>query len=197
MAKRNFQSRPLIFRQVSNYRAVNAFTESQKLVKLYDKPADPRGLVTRQVRWQIDPGLEMLYAEETRSACCFLQVFGDNVDDVNDITEALRIRFSPLTHDDLLDDTGVSKTADERAHAVVRAGLGAPREFDDRFYAQIRNAMESTESKIREAGVWAASFLFWQEFQPPLERIESGDPEQDIRRAAKAILDFGYRKAQS
>jgi len=197
MAKRNFQSRPLILRQSSNYQVVAGFAAALKLVKLYDKPADPSGFVTRRMCWQIDPGLEMFYAEEVRSASCFLQVLGDNGEDVNDITSALRDFFSPLTHDELLGDICTSKTIDDRAHAIVRAGLGAPWEFDNRFYVQISSAMESAEPKIREAGAWAASFLRWQEFQLFLERIESSDPEKGLRVAAKAILDIGYRKAQS
>jgi hypothetical protein len=52
MAKRDFQSRPLILRQSPNYQAVAKFAESLKLVKLYDKPADPNGFVARQVCWQ-------------------------------------------------------------------------------------------------------------------------------------------------
>ena len=197
MARRNFQSRPLILRQSSNYQSVARFAEALKLVKLYDKPANPGGAVIRQVCWQIDPGLEIYYAEEARSASCFLQVLSDNEEDANDITMALRDYFSPLTHDELLGDIGESKAVDERAHAVVRAGLGAPQEFDSRFYVQIKNAVESAESRIREAGVWGASLTRWQEFQPLFEQIESGDPEKRLRIAAKAILDVGYRRAQS
>lgn len=197
MTERNFQSRPLILRQSSNYRAVAEFAEMLKLVKLYDKPVDQSGFVTRQVCWQIDPGLEMYYAEEARSASCFLQVLSDHEGDANEITTALRDFFSPLTHDELLGDIDASKNVDERARAVMRAGLGAPREFDNRFYVQIANAMESSDTDIREAGAWAASFLFWPEFQPFLERIESSDPDESLRDAAKVILDFGYRKAQS
>jgi hypothetical protein len=94
------------------------------------------------------------------------------------LAEAVRDFFSPLTPGELLGDIGTSKTVDERAHAVVRAGLGAPGEFDNRFYVQIKSTMESAESKIREAGAWAESLTRWQEFQQLLEGIGSGDPSR-------------------
>ena len=196
MSNRCFKSRRLVFRSASNYQEVLSFADSLGLLKLYEITGRPGELVIREVGWQIDPGLEMYYVEEIRTASSFVQVMGDDAEDVKDITEALQIRFSSLTPDELVNAVDTSESIEDSAHAVLQAGLGAPEQFDMRFYERIRAAIESADGQLREAGIWAASFPLWDELRAAIERIESGDPEKRLRSAAKAILNIGYRKAK-
>jgi len=196
MSNRRFKSRRLVFRSASNYQEVLSFADSLSLLKLYEITGQSSQLVIREVGWQVDPGLDMYYVEEMRTASSFVQVMGDDAEDVRDITEALQIRFSPLTPDELVNAVDTSESIEDSAHAVLQAGLGAPEQFDMRFYERIRAAIESADGQLREAGIWAASFLLWDELRAAIERIESGDPEKRLRSAAKAILNIGYRKAK-
>src|SRR5215471_2057533 len=187
MSNRCFKSRRLVFRSASNYQEVLSFADSLGLLKLYEITGRPGELVIREVGWQIDPGLELFYVEEVRTASSFVQVMGDDAEDVEDITRALEIRFSPLTPDELVNAVDISASVEDRAHAVLQAGLGAPRQFDRRFYERIKAAMESADDHLREAGIWAASFPLWDELRTVLEQIESDDPDKRLKRAAKAI----------
>jgi len=186
----------MVFRRASNYQEMLSFAESLNLLKQYEITGHPSNLVLHEICWQIDPGLEMYYVEEVRTASSFVQVMGDDAKDVEDITEALQINFSPLTLDELVNAVDESKSAEGRAHAVLQAGLGAPQQFDKRFYDRISAAMESADSQLREAGIWAASFPLWGELRATLELIEVADSEKSLRRAAKAILDVGYRRVR-
>ncbi|MER5491460.1 hypothetical protein [Streptomyces sp. NPDC002490] len=76
----------------------------------------------------------------------------------------------------------------ERGRAILRAGLGAPQEFDPEFYDLITRAMRADEPVMRAIGMRACAYSPVAEYRPVLEGIARNDDEPENRDLARATL---------
>lgn len=184
----------MILRKSTSESDVNVFADFMR----FEKTSEARSEygVVRAVTWRIDQDTEMDYGEERISGCSFLQVVGDSQKRVDDITYAVDEYFRPWTLSDVLEGVEAARGTENRAAAIVRAGVAAPNIFDQRFYECFSSAISDAHERIREAGIWACSYSHWLEFRPLLEGLESDDPVEQLRADAGIILDVAYREAE-
>jgi hypothetical protein len=75
------------------------------------------------------------------------------------------------------------------ARAVLRAGLGASEEFDERFFARINAALQHPDRRVRETAVWAVTFSPYAEYRPALTAIRESDEDPALRENAEILLE--------
>jgi hypothetical protein len=144
--------------------------------------------VKHQVVWLTSTTITLHYEEDYISRQSYVYLAGDDFDAlpmlVADLTESLQ----PWSRTELLKAIRAARTGPELARAVLRAGLGAPMEFDQEFFDAISACMLADEIPLREAGILAAGASPWPQFRPALERIAAEDPETEVREMAQAAL---------
>ncbi|WP_406103390.1 hypothetical protein OG698_14290 [Streptomyces sp. NBC_01003] len=184
-----YTSRRLVLRGWGSEEEVMRFADEGNFELLQDESSDMENGIVRDVIWRITPGILLQYAVDSRSKCSVFTLTGTPAEDVKGIAESIEKGVHPWTLEELLSGVDRSKGAQEIYDAVLRAGIGAPHEFDKRFYKRIRKAVRNKDATIRSAGIWAASYSRWEEFRPDLEAAARNDPEPTLRRDAQVILD--------
>jgi len=143
--------------------------------------------------WVMDSGLKLVMVDDGVAGVQFVQVFGGESSDVTEIGLALEDYLNPYSYEDLL--AACHDMADPKAkpQAVVRLGLGAPPAPDPDFSGCIAEALDSEDRKLREAGLWAASYYALRDFFPRIEKIAGDDPEQEVMDMAEDLAGV-YRQ---
>lgn len=75
------------------------------------------------------------------------------------------------------------------ARALIRAGLGAPEEFDDRFFTRIDDALRHADPRVRETVLWSVSFVPYPNYRPQLAFVRDNDAVEDLRDTAGILLE--------
>ena len=89
---------------------------------------------------------------------------------------------------ELLDGVDSARTPPELGRAIIRMGLGAPVEFDERFLKRIVNVANHPEFMVRKVAVIATMYPAWPQFRPFLVTISKNDPSEVVRATAAEIL---------
>jgi hypothetical protein len=180
----------LVLREGTTEQDVAAFAEATNARKVKETTASPELGLTREVTWEIVSENYLHFGTEHPSGSSFVQVSGDDDEEVEARTAILREYYEPLTDDELLAALDAADTLDERRVALIRVGLGAPRTADDRFFTVIVNAMRDQSVRVREAGLWAATYALWPELLPLVEEMETTDSYAGLRAQAHALAEY-------
>ncbi|MER7506186.1 hypothetical protein AB0L05_35530 [Nonomuraea pusilla] len=145
----------------------------------------------REVNWGVTRDVVLGYLESHISNdCCIVAVGKDS---------ELAERVIRHMDDDLEDEiesvaellAAIQDAEDPRdlAQSLVRAAFGAPREFDQEFFAAFaKAAREHGEYRVRDIAVSSVVYIEWPEFKPLLERIQARDSEEQVRARAAIVL---------
>jgi hypothetical protein len=184
-----YTTRRLVLKEWGTEEEVMEFASKGNLELLRDETHDiPLG-ITRNAVWRVTPGVVLQYAVDSRSQCSVFALSGSPVDTVQRFQESIEKNLLPWTLKELITEVDKAKGSREISQAVLRAGMGAPREFDKKFFKRIKKALLSRDSEIRSAGMWATSYSRWDEFREMLSEISQQDPEASLRREAQIILN--------
>lgn len=182
-------SRRMVLRGWGSADEVMAFAAEGGFELIKDEADDIVDGIVRDVIWQVTPGIVLQYAVDSRSGCSVFVLAGTPADDVQGIAESIEQGVHPWTLKELLSAVAKAKGTEETCTAVLRAGIGAPLEYDRRFYKRLRKAVRSDDAAVRRAGIWATSYSRWAQFRPDLEAAAAGDPDPELRKDARVILD--------
>ncbi|WP_330292152.1 hypothetical protein [Streptomyces sp. NBC_00576] len=185
----SYASRRLILQGWGSEEEVMQFAAEGNFELLQDESSDIENGIVRDVIWRITPGIVLQYAVDSRSKCSVFALTGTPAEDVKGIVESIEQGVHPWTLEELLSAVDRAKGTQETCEAVLRAGIGAPHQFDKRFYKRLRKAVRSKDGTIRSAGIWATSYSRWEEFRTDLQGAARNDPEPGLRRDAQVILD--------
>ena len=181
-------SRRYILRRYPDLESVERYAQERKWSLISEAAENQDRGIKHEVRWLTPTTITLHYEDDYISQQSYAYFAGDDFNAlpglVADLTEALQ----PWSLDELLQAIAGARTGPERARAVLRAGLGAPMEFDQEFFDAISECMTAEEAPLRAAGVLASGASPWAQFRPPLERIASEDPEAEVREMAQATL---------
>lgn len=152
------------------------------------RPSDTKAGVDYQVVWLTPVNLTFHYTEDLVARESYVYLEGDDFDEVGQYEAQIVEVLRPWTLDQLLQDVAQEHEGVGRSRAILRAGLGAPMEFDPRFFDVIRAAMSNADHRVRSVGVLACSYSPWPQYRPLLDRIAKDDPELETRELAEATL---------
>ncbi|WP_253772745.1 HEAT repeat domain-containing protein [Goodfellowiella coeruleoviolacea] len=171
--------------------------------RLPPRPRDQTDAGGITLRWdvdrELDPGLRVTYTANPLINASHVMVsylVGDWTPTTRDgarrrvesTAAVFAAHWSVLTFDALLAAVDTAHDPDTRSLAVLRAGLGAPEDVDQRFVDRIGGCAGSEDDLVREHAVWAMAYAEWAAFRPTLSRMATGDPADRLRDMAAAPL---------
>ena len=139
--------------------------------------------------WELVPGVWLQLLEDPYSRSVATVVFGSDEARTAQWIEMLQEFLEPVQDEELLGAAGTTSIEEDRALAVLRAGFGSPHDFDERFFAVVRCALEDGSTLIRTAGIRATMYSFWPQYRELLHRLTMEDPDPDLRYEAGLIAD--------
>ncbi|WP_073480724.1 hypothetical protein [Streptoalloteichus hindustanus] len=157
------------------------------LRRIRESRAEPEQGIVHECVWALTLDVQLHYLEDHRSGCSFVVVTGPSQERVEEFAPLVASYLGPWTWPELLAEVRRGGGQEERARALLRAGIGAPDHFDQSFFDHVANAARSPEGWLRTAGVWATSYPFWPEFVPLLREVAEHDADPDLRAEARAI----------
>lgn len=189
----------MVLRQDCSEEHITALADELSLERLADV-TDADG-VDRSIVWQLVEEVLLEYLVESRFKCAVAIVRGRPEKSVRTLADSFEQALNPFTRKELVAAVDAAGDPDERAAALVRMGMGAPRDFYHRgIFKRINAAMlDRTASRsVRLAAVWAAEYTRWPKFVKSLERVadeESRDDEPNVVRlhAQLVLIVWGYR----
>lgn len=152
--------------------------------------ADPEEGIAYHVFWA-PPGaaLSLHYTEDDLARDSYVTVIGKDAAAVHGARALIEPRLNTWPLEDLLAEVDGASTPVSLARAVLRAGLGAPEEFDERFFVRINTALQHSDRRVRETAVWAVTFSPYYEYRPALSAIQESDEDPGLRDNAEILLE--------
>jgi hypothetical protein len=175
---------------------LHSLVQSIDAVKTDENSYSPEHGIVHDVTWTMAGGVSIYSAEDIRSGCTCVVILGENESYVASYAGPVKDYLQPLEQEELL--TAATEEAEEsrRARMVLRAGFGAPHQFDDRFFSVIRDAMHATSAFVRDAAIHATQYSFWPQYVYELTRVARADPEPLIREVAGHLAETRPESAE-
>ncbi|WP_405689896.1 hypothetical protein [Streptomyces sp. NBC_00057] len=154
-----------------------------------DVAGDQRRGVPRRLAWQVSLGLNFNYFRDDALRVSYVSFMSNLGQEIADhLTGLVTAGIDVLDDVELLQGVVDAGSKKERADAVIKVGLGAPREFDERFFGCLVHAARDAAPEFREAAVQAIFHTKWQQFTDVLTDISSADPKKAVRELATRVL---------
>lgn len=141
----------------------------------------------RDVSWYPADGGSVVLTEFLGIGESAVAVNSDDASRAVDLLNRLEEAVDTYRLDELLAAVGADDPGD-RADAILRLGLGAPRDPDPRFVTAIISAMADPDPVVRDAAVWASSYVPFAAYRNPLRGLRD-DEDEDVREAATVLLE--------
>jgi hypothetical protein len=179
----------MVLRSSEDERKVWRLVEELKMRLVQDEERPLTEGITRQVAWQLIPGLHFQYFEDSRTESKGVVLVGDDEASVAKYGSLIERFLQPLSLEELLAAISGASGEPERAWTVLRAGLGAPNEYDARFFDRVVEAMGSESLSVRVAAVLATTYSFWPQYREPLALVAEVEEDPDLREEASSLLE--------
>ncbi|MGK5550110.1 hypothetical protein ACSNOI_00710 [Actinomadura kijaniata] len=138
--------------------------------------------------WGDAQRLVMTHYDDWDVRLSYLIFTGADAGEVREAFESAEARLDTWSLDELLAAARDASDPDDVAKAVERAAYGAPKEFDERFFTVIDDALRHDDARVREGGIWAASMAQYPQLQPQLMVIARTDEMERLREMAAVLV---------
>lgn len=184
------RTRRMVLRKRFCEEEVERFAQELGWPRCETDQADPEEGIAYHVFWA-PPGaaLGLHYTEDDLARDSYVTVIGKNAEAVHGAQELVEPRLNTWPLAELLAEVDGASTPVSLARAVLRAGLGAPHEFDETFFARINAALHHSDRRVRETAVWAVTFSPYAEYRPALTAIRESDEDPLLRDHAEILLE--------
>jgi hypothetical protein len=184
----DFRSRRVVLKSSHGEREVERFADELGWPRLLEQEEDAEQNLSREVAWAAGPALSLHFVQDPVSRHGYVVVWGRDKGAVDGLAELAAHRLNTWTLPELL--AGPERAVDdrERAVALIRAGVGAPDEFDQRFFDVIAKGIGDPSSMAREAAIVATAYSSYPQYRPVLKRAAESDPDPARRRDAEVML---------
>jgi hypothetical protein len=185
-----FRSKRYILRERDEEVVVRRLVASFGGSVVTERAAKKRKNIARAVIWEIIPGLTIGYYDDVRAeASCLIVRSERDIVEVQAYEDLLRQNLDFLEDSDLLAALQESEPGTKgQILCLLRLGLGAPLDFDQRFFDQLSLAVQSVKLDVRIAALRGMTYTEWPQFRPLLQRIASSDSDKPVRELASKIV---------
>jgi hypothetical protein len=171
---------------------VQGFVDSLGWVRLGEQAQDINAAQSREVMWGAGPALSLHLIEDPVSLNDYVMARGYDKGAVDALAQLAEGQLDVWKQDELLQAIDDAADEIEKARTVIRAGVGAPDEFDELFYAAITAAMADPSSAVREAALYATAYSPYAQYRGALEKVANTDRDENRRNDAQLLLEsFG------
>lgn len=140
-----------------------------------------------QKTWTTNGGKTRIdYVEDPMADLLYVLVAGE---DQEKFIRKIRKAGPVYTSTEIHQRIKAAKTPDERAQAIMIAGVAAPAECDAKLFAYFKKAFTDENAQVRRAVVIASVYAGWPELREPLQQLKQDDPDAEIREVAEHTLD--------
>ncbi|RCV58169.1 hypothetical protein [Marinitenerispora sediminis] len=186
------RSRRLVLRQGSGVRAVSASLAAFPPELGWSAPssvrkADRGSWLPARVVWGEDPALH--YEEDLLSDFAYVTSVGSDPERVRAVSELAEQRLPVRSVGQLLEDVDWQINDEDRAHAVLRLGAGAPLDVHDEVLECVRAALGHASPQVRMAAIWAVTYQPWPEFRTLLHEHAATEADEHLTAAIRHLLD--------
>ncbi|MFJ9853406.1 hypothetical protein [Streptomyces sp. NPDC101150] len=183
------RTRRMVLRERFCEEEVERFAQELGWTRCGVDQADPEEGIDYHVFWA-PPGaaIALHYTEDDLARDSYVMVIGKDAAAVHGAQALIEPRLNTWPLADLLAEVDGASTPVSVARAVLRAGLGAPGEFDERFFARINTALQHPDRRVRETALWAVTFSPYGEYRPALTAIQESDEDARLRDNAEILL---------
>lgn len=189
MKSTEHRSRRLVLKRSPADDEVQQFADELGWPRRFDQPADLERRVHREIAWAAGPAVSLHYLDDPVSQHSYVVVWGGDRQIVESLASVAEERLGTWTTDELLAAVDNARDSMSLAVSVIRAGLGSPDEFDDRFFRRIKASMSNPDRRVREAAFYATAYTAWPQYLPLLEDAARTDPDRERRRDAQILVD--------
>jgi hypothetical protein len=139
--------------------------------------------------WGVASGLWLSHLTDLATQAGVLIAFGHDREQVEDLSQRIVPILQPLSREEMLSRAHGGGSAQDRARAIVRVALAAGDDFDHEIFQVILDAARDVNRDIRNAAAWSTTYLTWPQSLSMLEDMASGDQDEQVRIAARELLD--------
>lgn len=141
--------------------------------------------------WGVAPGLWISYLEDLTTKASVLIAFGSEQEQVEELSRRISIILQPYSRSEVLELPAQEENKQKRIQAIIRVALAAGERFDPEIFGVISDASRDPDLEIRNAAVWATTYLLWPQSLLMLREIAADDPDEWVKKAAQELLaDF-------
>jgi hypothetical protein len=161
-----------------------------------DNPADEEKWIPRQVMWHADSGAIINYGEDLPSGLPFVVIMSEDPGELREDIELTETVLNTWRIPDLLQEVDASG-AENLAEAILRMGLGAPREYDSEFFNRVVRGLSGEDDDVVKAALLAIMYEPWPEYREPVMRLLEGGASGEVAETAQWIIEqFEERDGQ-
>lgn len=185
-----FRSKRYILRERGHEVLVRRLVASFGGSVVAERAGNKRKNIARAVIWEIIPGLTVGYYDDARAeASCLIVRSERDIAEVQAYETLLRQNLDFLEESDLLAALRESEPGTkDQILCLLRLGIGAPLDFDQRFFDQLSMAVQNVEPDVRIATLRGITYTEWPQFRPLLQHIASSDSDESVRKLANQIV---------
>jgi len=184
------RSRRLVLKAPAGEDDVQRFVDELGWSRIAETPAPSSDEEpAREIGWAAGPALSLHYVEDPVSLNSYVVARGFEQTAVDALARLAEERLDTWSLDELL--IAVDQPAEplDRARAMIRAGVGAPEGFDQRFFDRISAATTDPDPMVREAALYATAYSPYPKYRAILELAAREDPDQQRRDDAWILLE--------
>lgn len=154
--------------------------------------ADPDNQIPYELHFKsYKEDVEVVYVEDPISECSYAIVSGEDMDATCLLIEE---KTECWTAEEMFSDWEKAPHDTAQILAILRIGVGAPYEYDERFANKLKEGLASDDNQVREATLAAIGYRDWQEFDSLLEDVAANDPDERCRTRAAVMLEIRERE---
>lgn len=186
-----FRSRRLMLGAGYSEESVRDLASAAGWNQIVERPADIQRNIARCVIWNVIPGLTVsYYYENPAEASCLIIRSARDEAEIREIERLLMQVIDFVNDEDLLASPAArtGSSLRERILGLLRLGLGAPVNIDQRYFDRLATATNDSDPDIRIAAVRGIIYTEWPQFKPLLGYLVDHDPKRSIRKLARQAL---------
>src|SRR6185436_1314037 len=150
---------------------------------------DPKKNIPKELIWATsDNRATVHYVEDELVKFPYIVVKGDGW---KEVASSISRSIDVFSEDELVEMVEKAGSREEKTLAIARLGVGAPDEFDPRFFQLLEKALSDPDPEVRRTVVWVNGYTGWPQFRQLLEKMAKADPDERVREEAGFVV-AGY-----
>ena len=182
-------SRRLVLRPGTDEDTADEFAARIGMLRHADIPGNEEEGVPRQVVWHADSGPALHYREDVFSGLPYVVVTAEGALELDELVELAEIVLGTWRIPWLWQAVDANGDADDLPEAILRMGLGAPKEFNEEIFSRVRDALRNEREDVCEAALLATTYQPWDQYVDLIRDLLRKGLSEPLEDTAQIILE--------
>lgn len=183
-----YRSRRFLLRDHNDQDQVARLAVAEGWEKVVDVPAKRFGSEPGRLVWEMAPGVFLNCVSDRKLRTSYVVVTSRSTSDLGQYESWIVSRGLGLcTSEDLLGGIEAADSDDEKGRALVRAGIGAPLNPDNRYSRAFIESVSHASPNVRRNGIMAIGHAEWAPFRELLDAVAKQDSNGQVRSLAQRM----------